>query len=39
LIAFGYSRDAEQECAAFHKRTDRIIKLLNEEGGHCSFAV
>ncbi|MDQ3349972.1 MAG: hypothetical protein M3545_18655 [Acidobacteriota bacterium] len=23
-----YSRDAEQECAAFHKRTGRIIKLL-----------
>ncbi len=21
-------RDAEQECAAFHKRTGRIIKLL-----------
>lgn len=35
-MAFGYSRDAEQECAAFHdstelaevKRTGRIIKLL-----------
>ncbi len=27
-IALGYSRDAEQECAAFHKRTGRIIKLL-----------
>jgi len=24
----GYSRDAEQECAAFHKRTGRIMKLL-----------
>ncbi len=24
----GYSRDAEQECAAFHRRTGRIIKLL-----------
>ena len=36
FVAFGYSRDAEQECAAFHdstglvevKRTRRIIKLL-----------
>ena len=28
FIAFSYSRDAEQECAAFHKRTGRIIKLL-----------
>jgi hypothetical protein len=28
VVAFGYSRDAEQECAAFHKRTGRIIKLL-----------
>jgi hypothetical protein len=27
----GFSRDAEQECAAFHKRTDRIIKLLTEQ--------
>jgi hypothetical protein len=26
--AFGYSRNAEQECAAYHKRTGRIIKLL-----------
>jgi hypothetical protein len=26
--AFGYTADAEQECAAFHKRTGRIIKLL-----------
>jgi hypothetical protein len=25
---FAKSRDAEQECAAFHKRTGRIIKLL-----------
>jgi hypothetical protein len=25
-VAFGYSRDAEQECAAFYKRTGRIIK-------------
>ena len=28
FVALGYSRDAEQECAAFHKRTGRIIKLL-----------
>jgi hypothetical protein len=28
FVAFGYSRDAEQECAAYHKRTGRIIKLL-----------
>jgi DNA modification methylase len=28
FVSFGYSKDAEQECAAFHKRTGRIIKLL-----------
>ena len=28
FVAFGYSRDADQECASFHKRTGRIIKLL-----------
>ena len=28
FVAFGYTRDAEQECAAFHGRTGRIIKLL-----------
>jgi hypothetical protein len=36
FVAFGCSRDAEQECAAFHgstelvevKRTGRLIKLL-----------
>jgi hypothetical protein len=28
FVAFGYSKDAEQECAAFHKGTGRIIKLL-----------
>jgi DNA modification methylase len=28
FVSFGYTRDAEQECAAFHKRTGRIIKLL-----------
>ena len=27
-IHVGSSKDAEQECAAFHKRTGRIIKLL-----------
>ncbi len=28
FVAFGYSSDAEKECAAFHKRTGRFIKLL-----------
>jgi len=28
FVSFGDSRDAEQECAAFHKRTGRIVKLL-----------
>jgi hypothetical protein len=28
FVAFGYSRDAELGCNAFHKRTGRIIKLL-----------
>ncbi len=28
FVAFGYSADAQRECAAFHKRTGRIIKLL-----------
>jgi hypothetical protein len=28
FVAFGYTRDAEQECAAFHKRSGRISKLL-----------
>ena len=28
FVAFGYSSDAHRECAAFHKRTGRIIKLL-----------
>ena len=27
-VAFGFTRDAERECAAFHKRTGRLIKLL-----------
>jgi len=28
FVAFGYTSDAEAECAAFHRRTGRIIKLL-----------
>ncbi len=28
FVAFSYSADAEQECARFHKRTGRIIKLI-----------
>ena len=28
FVAFGYTKDAEDECAAFYKRTKRIIKLL-----------
>ena len=28
FVAFGYTQDAEQEVAAFHKRSGRIIKLL-----------
>ncbi len=28
FVAFGYSSDAEQECANFHKRTGRVIKLI-----------
>src|ERR1700729_4015638 len=28
FVAFGYTKDAEDECAAFFKRTKRIIKLL-----------
>jgi len=28
FVAFDYSRDAEQECAAFHRRTGRIITLM-----------
>jgi len=31
FVAFGYTRDAEAECAAFYKRTGRIIKLLTVE--------
>ncbi len=28
FVSFDYSTDAEQECAAFHKKTGRIIKLI-----------
>jgi hypothetical protein len=28
FVAFGYSEDSKRECAAFHKRTGRIVKLL-----------
>ena len=28
FVSFGYTSDAEAECAAFHKRTGRIIKLI-----------
>lgn len=28
FVAFGFSSDAEQECAAFFKKTKRVIKLI-----------
>ncbi len=28
FVSFGYSEGAEAECAAFHKKTGRLIKLL-----------
>ena len=28
FVSFDYSQDAHQECANFHKRTGRLIKLL-----------
>lgn len=28
FVAFGFSSDAERECAAFHKKSGRIIKLI-----------
>ena len=28
FVAFGYSADAEQECARFYKRTGRVVKLI-----------
>ena len=32
FIAFGYTSDAEAECAAFHKKSGRIIKLITVQG-------
>ena len=29
FVAFGFTSDAESECAAFHKKTGRIIKLIS----------
>ena len=31
IVAFSYSGEAEAECAAFYKRTKRLIKLLTVE--------
>jgi len=28
FVAFGYSSDAEAKCAAFHRKSGRIIKLI-----------
>ena len=28
FVAFGYTSDAIDECASFHKKTGRIIKLI-----------
>ncbi|MCC6949855.1 MAG: restriction endonuclease, partial [Phycisphaerales bacterium] len=28
FVSFGFTSDAEQECAAFHKKTGRLIKLI-----------
>ena len=28
FVSFGYSSDAVQKCAAYHKKTGRLIKLL-----------
>ncbi len=28
FVAFGHTADAVQECAAFHKKSGRIIKLI-----------
>ena len=28
FVAFGFTSDAESECAAFHKKTGRVIKLI-----------
>ena len=32
FVSFSYTKDAEQECAALHKRTGRLIKLLTVQG-------
>jgi hypothetical protein len=29
FVGFGYTADAEAECAAFHKKSGRIIKLIS----------
>ena len=29
FVAFGFTSDAESECAAFFKKTGRIIKLIS----------
>ncbi|HUO09644.1 MAG TPA: restriction endonuclease [Phycisphaerae bacterium] len=31
FVAFGYTKDAEHECASYHKRTGYIIKLLTSQ--------
>ena len=28
FVSFDYTADADRECAAFHKKTGRIIKLI-----------
>lgn len=28
FVSFGHTKDAEQECSTFYKRTGRLIKLL-----------
>ncbi len=32
FVVFGYSEDAKRECAAFHMRTGRIIRLRKGDG-------
>lgn len=38
FVSFGYTSDAVAECAAFHKKTGRVIKLITVqdilEGDH-----
>ena len=37
FVSFGYTKDAQDECNAFFKRTKRIIKLLTvQEIEPCS---